>query len=211
LANATRWFEEEGLISKMSPLQADPPAKFVVANDRPVSNADLDPCLAAFLEYWRNLSSGDRVPLRGDIDPLDIGSDVLPHIIMAEREPHEDGIEGYTFVYRLFGTHHVIAFGHELTGKFLHEATPNQAYNNYIHNVCSLVCRSETPLYSESEIRQNPGMVQVTKRIMVPLSKTGEATDMVISVQSTHLQNPAYFYRVDDDFEFRTSLTAPLE
>ena len=69
-------------------------------------------------EYWSTLSEvQDGFPDRQDIDPIEIGSEVLPHIVLVDVE---DG-EPIRYRYQLVGSYVEDIFGANYAGQYLDE------------------------------------------------------------------------------------------
>jgi hypothetical protein len=69
-------------------------------------------------EYWSALSEiNDGFPDRRDIDPIDIGSTALPHIVIIDVE----GGERIRYRYRLIGGYVEDIFGANYAGQYLDE------------------------------------------------------------------------------------------
>lgn len=72
--------------------------------------------LRRLLDYWRARCRGDRLPARGDIDPLDLEF-MLGHILLVDVVD-TDGAPR-RFRYRLVGTRLTERYGFDPTGEFV--------------------------------------------------------------------------------------------
>src|SRR5690349_17666713 len=86
-----------------------------------------DERLRTLARYWFSRRSGDQVPSRADIDPLDFPA-LLPNIMLLDRVA-ENGHDRFRF--RLSGTNIALHTGRELTGRYLDEVLP-ATYFDYV-------------------------------------------------------------------------------
>src|SRR5512134_751440 len=88
-----------------------------------------DPILGALYRYWNRRRGRRRMPDRRDIDPLELGPKLLPHVGLM------DIVDGGARVrYRLLGTAIVERWGSDPTGKFMDEVMSG-SYRDYIHGL----------------------------------------------------------------------------
>ena len=136
-----------------------------------------EPKLLALFEYWNRKRAGEAMPNRGDVDPVEIDPELLPHLLLYE------GVQpGSRSKYRMVGTEVALQFGRDPTGKFLDEVLSG-SYLDYIVSLIHDVCLHSTAVYSESAFRWNEGGFQQTRRILLPLSWRGESPGLVLSGQ----------------------------
>lgn len=102
-----------------------------------------DAGLVGLYDYWSALRTDlGRLPRRSEIDPLDLPSDVLPGMIIIERDAD------HRFWCRLAGTRMREIYGFEVTGKYLDEVMPagaaafrNGIYQTALDGRCAVFCR----------------------------------------------------------------------
>ena len=102
-----------------------------------------DAGLIGLYDYWVGLrESLGRLPRRSEIDPLDLPSDVLPGMIIIERDAE------HRFWCRLAGTRMREIYGFEVTGKYLDDVIPTGAvafrrkiYQMALDGRCAVFCR----------------------------------------------------------------------
>jgi hypothetical protein len=130
--------------------------------------------MLAFLDYW-DARRGDRaVPDRADIDPVEIPPRLLPHLLLGEiSEP------GARLRYRVVGTELVRRFGREPTGRYADEVLGKSQYA-YFTSLIRDLCIERCPVYSEARFDWDAGGHVVTSRLLVPLTRGGEETAMVM-------------------------------
>ncbi len=89
-------------------------------NSAPPVRPDLtDARLAALYAYWDGKSAGRAMPVRADLDPLEMRA-WLGNLLLIDATP-----EG-RFVYRLYGTKFVDSFGLDMTGRSVDELPAEQ-------------------------------------------------------------------------------------
>lgn len=123
--------------------------------------------------YWFARRSGDAVPTRSDIDPLDF-PDLLPGIMLIERVM-EDGKDRYRF--RLAGTDVARYTGRELTGRFLDAVVPAD-YHDYVRQMNRTALGRRRPVYSSSLYHDEGDFVNaITYRLIMPMRSNDAADD----------------------------------
>lgn len=145
-----------------------------MADTIPFKNADER--LHEVLRYW-SAKRGDRpMPSRRDIDPLELGPTVLPHLMLVDVE------EGPRFRYRLFGTAVTGAFGMDATGHYI-DAIMVGKYRDFLLGLYNDLLTMKKPVYSTSIYGVRRDTKMWTQRLMLPLSTDGDAVDMVLGCQ----------------------------
>ena len=128
--------------------------------------------LAAILAYWRNLVPAG-LPGRQHIDPITIGTGLLPHIFLTDVL---DG--GARFRLRLIGTHIVSHAGTDDTGQEL-DATVVPRLRDTIIGHYRLVALERRPLCHRSEFVGQDKRVYRYDRLLLPMAADGETVDMI--------------------------------
>lgn len=114
--------------------------------------------------------------LREDFDPADLPR-LLKHLILADVA---DG--GRSIRYRVVGTEIVAAHGLDYTGLTVQELTGG-ATLEYTYTLYGRVIADRLPVYSEGRFRWSDREYRLTRRLHLPLSRTGEEVDMVLAGQ----------------------------
>jgi len=131
------------------------------------------------LEYWRRQRPArGRLPARVDIDPVELGSELIPYIALIDVV---DG--GARFRFRLVGTQLAVEAGLDLSGRFVDELNPNRDYADYITGLYQRTMREKTPTYSETLYRAGGGRIGRSRRLLCPLAADGETVDMFVGAQ----------------------------
>jgi hypothetical protein len=129
--------------------------------------------LAELLRYWQRLK-GDALPARGDLDPIDIGAALLPHVFLADVL---DG--GRRFRWRLIGTHILRHAGSNDTGKDL-EVSLAPAMKETIIGHYRRVVDERRPLCHRGEFVGRDQRLYRYDRLLLPLASDGERVDLVL-------------------------------
>ncbi|HEX2112842.1 MAG TPA: PAS domain-containing protein [Alphaproteobacteria bacterium] len=137
---------------------------------------DADQRLHAVLRYWTEKRGDQPMPSRRQIDPLELGPAVLPHLMLVDVEP------GPRFRYRLFGTAVSEAFGTDPTGQYI-DAVMVGKYKDFLLGLYQDLITMKKPVYSTSIYGAQRDAKMWTQRLMLPLSSDGESVDMVLACQ----------------------------
>lgn len=132
-----------------------------------------DARLRRLADYWFARCSGDCVPPRASIDPIDFPA-LLPNIMLIERVI-DDARDRYRF--RLAGTDIARYTGRELTGHFLDEALPAD-YHEYVRQMNRVALSRRRPIYSSSLYHNASDFVNaITYRLIMPITSAGQGGD----------------------------------
>lgn len=121
---------------------------------------------------------------RADLDPVEIPR-LLPCLILSDVA---DG--GRAIRYRLVGTEIVAAHGFDYTGKTIEELTSGSTLD-FTRALYGVVVSRAVPVYSEGRFRWAGQEYRWTKRLHLPLTRSGNAVDMVLSGQVFEPPNAA--------------------
>jgi hypothetical protein len=126
-----------------------------------------DPLLLALLRYWLTKRGTRALPARRDIDPVEIGAELLPHLVLA------DLFERGTHVrFRLVGTAVVKRLGADPTGRYL-EREPRGGWFTELGSLYRLVYAERAPVYAESELHWGAGRRLAVRNLLLPLTQDG--------------------------------------
>lgn len=137
---------------------------------------DADQRLHAVLSYWSGKRGARSMPSRRDIDPLELGPVVLPHLMLVDIET------GPRFRYRLFGTAVSEAFGMDATGQYIDAVMVGQ-YKDFLLGLYSDLLTMKKPVYSTSIYGTKLDTKMWTQRLILPLSSNGDQVDMALACQ----------------------------
>jgi hypothetical protein len=141
-------------------------------------DAIADEILTALYDYWRSRKSGEKLPGRADIDPVDMPRAALPHVVLMEVA---DG--GNRIRYRLVGTAIVDEWGADVTGKYLDEVMDG-TYLEFVRGLYIDVMEHRCAVLSESTFRWDVGKTVGARRLYMPLASDGVSVDMVLIGQT---------------------------
>jgi hypothetical protein len=132
-----------------------------------------DPTLARLLDYWQERRAGRLVPLWSAIDPVEIPW-ALRYVWVCDFD-----LTTRRFIYRLSGEDINSVYGFNLRGRSLEEifspAGREGIYRRYLETVqkpAIIVVRGRIYLRSNRLLKG--------ERLMLPMSRTGKAVDMVL-------------------------------
>lgn len=139
---------------------------------RRIAHSDLQ----ALYDLWLALR-GDRLLLpRAEFDPL-AAPRLLKSLILADV-----GDGGRAIRYRVVGTEIVAAHGYDYTGWTVERLTRGPTLD-YTRALYGMVVAGATPVYSEGRFRWAGQEFRWTNRLHLPLSRGGNAVDMVLAGQ----------------------------
>lgn len=135
--------------------------------------------IAHLLAFWRAARPApDRLPSRDAIDPVRLGPDVLPYMVLV------DATDGATrFRFRLVGGGLVEHAGLDLSGSYIDDLNPNTEYAEYINGLYRQARDTRLPNYSETRYRAASGRVGLTRRLLCPLASDGLTVDKFVGLQ----------------------------
>lgn len=113
--------------------------------------------------YWQTLSRTDQLH-RTDLDPIEIGSEVLPNTVLIDVI---DG--GADFRWRLFGGAHEREYGVSLKGRSISDViktNPNAAEILEIFRQCAT---SREPVFYEAKYANDKGNLRAARGVLLPL------------------------------------------
>jgi hypothetical protein len=141
-----------------------------------------DPVLAAIYAYWKGKRAGRAMPARRDIDPTELGPQVLPYVIITEAVP--DG-RRRRYRFRLAGTALKTSLGLDITGHFVDVLNPNKKYAAYIESLYARAMEARRPVFSSSmAMTADDSARRQTRRLICPLSNDGVAVNMFLCGQT---------------------------
>jgi hypothetical protein len=147
----------------------------IVRDPSEISNS----VLSAFFAYWLRARGARTMPERGDIDPLDIAPNILPHLVLLDVLP-----DGGNFRYRLAGTGVVERAGMELRGLLATECPADNP--DSILREMTLVAEDGLPRYSALGCNGGAEDFKAVERMLTPLGRDGAGVEMLIGAAVFH-------------------------
>ncbi len=154
----------------------EPESHGVAPSEQPNTGME-HPLLRRLFLYWSGKKTDQHLPSRRDIDPVEIGPVILPHILLTDVLP--DG----RLRYRLAGTAVEAVTGESLSGRHIDDLL-RPPYLDYILSLYSEVIEKRYALYTESLypfLGSQPE--RLTRRLMMPLVSEDDEVTMVLSGQ----------------------------
>ena len=125
------------------------------------------PVLGALLRYWQQKRGTRTLPSRRDIDPLEMGPDLLPHLLLTDLFDR-----GTRVRFRLVGTTLVKRLGFDPTGRYL-DGEMKGGWWDLVAAFHRLADAERAPLYGESEFLWDSGRRLEARHLLLPLSQDG--------------------------------------
>jgi len=119
--------------------------------------------LDGLFQYWGSKRLGRIMPERPDIDPVEMGPKLLPHLMITEYR--EDGRQVRV---RLCGTAAVTRLGFDPTGRPIDGAF-NEEFSGLLLGLHGEVYRHATPVFSEWSLGWKDGRRLVLQLLLLPL------------------------------------------
>jgi hypothetical protein len=135
-----------------------------------------DAMLIALFRYWERKRAGRRMPTRQEMDPIEMGPALLPHLLVSE---FVDG--GARLRFRLIGSAIAANAGMDATGLCADEVLAG-SYLTHIVELHRECWTRSAPVYSESVFRWDAGGHRWTRRLLLPLG--AREADRIIAGQT---------------------------
>lgn len=126
--------------------------------------AQLHPVLGSLLRYWNAQREGRIMPARPDIDPLEMGPKLLPHLLLCDLQDR-----GARPRYRLVGTNVVRRWGFDPTGRYLDETMG--PYFAYLGDLLRQLFQERAPIQASCAFRWGVNRELEANHLLLPLSK----------------------------------------
>jgi len=145
-----------------------------------------DPILSALRAYWEMLRGERSMPRRDELDLAALGASILPHMAILELVP-QAGVTRFRFI--LCGEAITRSAGSDLTGRFVHELSPNRRYADYVDSIYRRCVAMRRPVYSETAYLSADGTShRLARRLLCPLSDDGVKVRQILGAQTFVLQ-----------------------
>jgi hypothetical protein len=127
----------------------------------------IHPVLGAVLRYWQAKRGGRAMPARREIDPLELGPELLPHLVLTDLLDR-----GTRVRFRLVGTTVVKRLGFDPTAGYL-GAEPMGGWADLLAALHRLVYAERAPIEARSEFTWKPDRRLGVEQLVLPLSQDG--------------------------------------
>jgi hypothetical protein len=130
--------------------------------------------LSALFRYWDEKRTGRVMPARRDIDPIEMGPRLLPHLMLCEFAD-----KGTRIRFRLVGTLLVKRLGFDPTGKWLADL-PKSDYLDFLARMVRLSYAEQAPIFADSTFRWGTKGQLDAHHLLLPLTTGGEDAGIVM-------------------------------
>lgn len=145
----------------------------------PIETVHWNPALRRLLGYWHERCLGRNMPSRADIDPIDLGGELLPHVMILDHEEASG-----RFRYRLLGTAVVRAREGlavpDPTGHYVDEVAHGMP-REWLLAGPSRAIAERRPIYDRGQYDLGNSKVSRYERLSLPLSDgAGKAIKVLV-------------------------------
>lgn len=130
--------------------------------------------LGALFRYWDKKRNGRTMPARRDIDPIEMGPKLLPHLMLCELAER-----GTRIRFRLVGTLLVKRLGYDPTGHWLADL-PKSDYLDHLARLLRQTYTEASPVYATSSFRWGVKGRLDAYHLLLPLTTGGNEPSMVL-------------------------------
>ncbi|MGH7087887.1 MAG: PAS domain-containing protein [Stellaceae bacterium] len=127
----------------------------------------IHPVLGAVLRYWQAKRGARAMPSRREIDPVEMGANLLPHLVLSDLLDR-----GTRVRFRLVGTAVVKRMGFDPTAGYL-GAEPMGGWADLLSALHRLVYAERAPIEAQSEFTWKPDRRLGVEQLLLPLSQDG--------------------------------------
>jgi hypothetical protein len=142
--------------------------------------------LSALFRYWDRKRADRAMPARRDIDPIEMGPKLLPHLMLCELSDHAARIR-----FRLVGTFLVKRLGYDPTGHWLSEM-PKSDYLDFLAKALRQTYVEAAPLYASSSFRWGAKSRLDAHHVLLPLT-AGNGDEPTIALVGTNYVSEEVF------------------
>lgn len=142
--------------------------------------------LSALFRYWDKKRADRAMPARRDIDPIEMGPKLLPHLMLCELSDHADRIR-----FRLVGTFLVKRLGYDPTGHWLSEL-PKSDYLDSLAKALRQTYAEASPLYAASSFRWGAKSRLDAHHVFLPLTSGSGTEPAIVLVGTTYVSEEVF-------------------
>ncbi len=141
--------------------------------------------LGPLFRYWDKKRGGRAMPTRREIDPIEMGPKLLPHLMICELAD-----QGNRIRFRLVGTILVKRLGYDPTGQWLADL-PKSDYLEHLGKLLRQANAEAAPIYGESNFRYGAKGRLEMRHLVLPLA-TGEGQPSMVLVGMSHQSDDVF-------------------
>jgi len=132
------------------------------------------PGLQALHGYWSGRCAEQRLPGRGDLDPLDI-PELLPNLMLIDVTARP-----LRLTYRLVGTALVGRLGRDTTGLSVEDGYLGDDWEKILPDYLYVIGEGR-PCLRFNKARDAQGRCFAYQRLLLPLARDGRLVDMILA------------------------------
>jgi hypothetical protein len=125
--------------------------------------------------FWRSRRRENAIPVRRDIDPIDMPRRILPNLFMYERDADA------RFRCRLFGSELCAKFAEDATGRYLDELLPADARTRRLEIFSQVLDQQRPALYIGRLVATRREWLSF-RRLLLPVSSDGAGADLLFGM-----------------------------
>jgi hypothetical protein len=125
-----------------------------------------EPLLSALLGYWDGKRGARPMPARRDIDPVEMGGSLLPHLALVDL-----AVGGARARFRLVGTSLVRGFGFDPTGERVDDGA--SGYFAELARFCASAALRRAPVHWTADFRWGARNRLDVRHLVLPLTHGG--------------------------------------
>jgi len=125
--------------------------------------------------FWQSRRRENAIPVRRDIDPIDMPLRILPNLFIYER--NADG----RFRCRLFGSELCAKFAEDATGRYLDEMLPDNARAKRLEIFSTVLDQRRPGVYVGRLVATRREWLSF-RRLLLPVSSDGSAADLIFGM-----------------------------
>lgn len=144
------------------------PAGVLLSREDAAGGDGFDLCFRAEA-VWAALADPPPPPARSDLDPVQFGAALLPHLVILDILPADRPSDPPDFRWRLFGSRHQAELGLDLTGRQLSELKSDWPGVAELHTIFEAAATSEIPVFFQLDYRTASDTSRLCQGIMMPL------------------------------------------
>jgi len=135
--------------------------------------------------HWDTLRCGDKLPAKAKLDPVEIGPNVLPNLVLLEVESREP----LELRYRLVGTAVCTLYGRDFTGRMLSEMNLH-GLHEIVHSAYQRSVDAEEPVFFRGGFALADGRIRQTGRLALPMTGADGEVGYILSAVGVVLVTP---------------------
>jgi hypothetical protein len=125
--------------------------------------------------FWQSRRGENAIPIRRDIDPLNMPLRILPNLFIYERTPDA------RFRCRLFGSELCAKFAEDATGRYLDDMLPSNARAKRLEIFSTVLDQRRPAVYIGRLVATKREWLSF-RRLLLPVSSDGAVADLIFGM-----------------------------